>query len=220
MGTEISGDLYRTIDKKMMEIKRQMLQRDGYPFNPEELNAFLQRAIEGRWSDNLHWIEIDGIIYFTLISNGKTGEEWITHLEGKGLPVGNYAKSILRHESFKSTKAGTVHNVAVIKGELFSNNDRITKNIRAYAKNQKMTNLSAEVACLIYDNFTDKEVEGMGLVWIITMHDPIIDLGGGLSILGMDYCVNYRIDAFDNNPDNKWDCDGGFAFAIKKSFVV
>jgi hypothetical protein len=42
------------------------------------------------------WREEDGVIYFSVTSDGTTGEEWITRLEQGGFCVGDYAKQVLR----------------------------------------------------------------------------------------------------------------------------
>lgn len=162
------------------------------------------------------WTEKDGVIYFTLISNGKTGDEWITHFEGKKLSVGSYAQSVLRHKNFKPTEVGTVHNIAVLKGEMFSDNDRITKNIRVEAKKRKMTDPHAEVACLIRDAFSDKEIEEMGLSWIITMHEPIPDSDGCPSVLGTSRCDDCELCAYRGYPGDSWFRDDGFAFSASQ----
>lgn len=217
MRTILTGDQYVNIDRKLAEIKRQMLQPDGYPFDPEELNAFLQRAVEGKWHER--WFEKDGIIYFTLVSNGMTGEEWITHFEGKGFPVNKYVKGVLRHRDFKPTKVGTSHCIAVIKGECISNTcSSITSEIRTYAKSQKKSNLPAEVACLIVDNFTAKEINQMGLESIVTMHEPI-DSGNYSNVLGTGRNCN-RLEAYDGDASSGWICATGFAFATEKAFVA
>ncbi|MFA5934832.1 MAG: hypothetical protein WC827_03045 [Candidatus Paceibacterota bacterium] len=220
MRTILTGDQYRELDRKLVEIKRQLLQPEGYPFDPEKLNAFLQRAIEGRWGDTPRWIEKDGIIYFTLISNGKTGEEWITYLEAKGVSVSNEAKSVLRYVSFKPTKAGTPYYIAVIKGGSFPDDGRTTNDVRAYASRLKMINLPADVVCLIRDNFTDEEIKQMGLSWIITMHQPISDCDGYLSVLGVFRSAREKLDTCSGDSDVRWDCSDGFAFATEKAFVA
>lgn len=43
----VAGDLYADIDGQMLEIKRQLRQRDGYPYDPMQLVDHLQAAIEG-----------------------------------------------------------------------------------------------------------------------------------------------------------------------------
>ncbi|MCX6718123.1 MAG: hypothetical protein NTY81_00765 [Candidatus Staskawiczbacteria bacterium] len=47
MGIVLTGDQYFNVDGKLAEIKRQMRQPGGYPYDPEGLNKFLQRAVEG-----------------------------------------------------------------------------------------------------------------------------------------------------------------------------
>jgi hypothetical protein len=158
------------------------------------------------------WEEHDGVISFSVTSDGTTGEEWIARLEKKGLRVGDYAKSLLRSKDFVPTK-GVTSQIAVLKGELFSDDDRVTKTIRAEGKKRKLSTPNAEIACLIREKFSDKELEAMGLWRIIVMHEPIKDSGGGLSLLGA-----YRnddgqwLDTYYDNPDNGWNREGGFAF--------
>ena len=45
--TRVAGDLYADIDGQMLEIKRQLRQREGYPYYPMRLVEHLQAAIEG-----------------------------------------------------------------------------------------------------------------------------------------------------------------------------
>ena len=48
MATIVAGDKYYKIDGQMLEIKRQLRQREGYPFDVDKLIEHLQRAIEGK----------------------------------------------------------------------------------------------------------------------------------------------------------------------------
>lgn len=45
----VAGDLYQELDGQLSEIKRQMRQVNGYPFDPSQLKSHLQAAIEGRF---------------------------------------------------------------------------------------------------------------------------------------------------------------------------
>ncbi|MGH7926720.1 MAG: hypothetical protein ACREQV_02875, partial [Candidatus Binatia bacterium] len=74
------------------------------------------------------WREEGGMVHFTLISNGTPGEEWITQFEANGRRLNKWAKALLRSPDFKPTN-GVAYNVAVLKGELFSDSDRITWNV-------------------------------------------------------------------------------------------
>ncbi len=163
-----------------------------------------------------NWREEDGVIYFSVTSDGTTGEEWIKRLEDKGFRVGNYAKSILRSADFKPA-TGITTEVAVLKGILFEDNDRITKKIRTEAANRNFQTPNAEIACLIREQFTDEEIKAMGLTWIVAMHEPIKDSGGDPRLLyasrGGDGCW---LDAHYGEPDYGWDRGGGFAFAVSQ----
>lgn len=162
------------------------------------------------------WREADGVIYFSVVSDGTTGEQWIARLEGKNLCVGDYAKQVLRHEDFKPT-SGVLTEVAVLKGMLFENSDRITSKIRAEADMRTLQKPNAEIACLIREKFTDEEIEAMGIWYIIAMHEPIKDSDGDLSLLDADRGGDGRwLGACGGRPDCRWDRDDGFAFAVSQ----
>jgi hypothetical protein len=162
------------------------------------------------------WREEDGVIYFSVESDGTTGEGWITRLESKCFRVGDYAKQVLRMPSFKPT-SGVTTEVAVLRGMLFNDNDRITKKIRHEADKRKLSKPNAELACLIREKFTDKEVEQMGLWYIVAMHEPINDSDGGPDLLCADRDSDGRwLDACHGRPDRRWHRGYGFAFAVSQ----
>ncbi|KKR21360.1 MAG: hypothetical protein UT50_C0009G0019 [Candidatus Moranbacteria bacterium GW2011_GWA2_39_41] len=160
------------------------------------------------------WREEDGVIYFSVTSNAMTGSQWIEHLEKQGFRVSNESKFILNSSDFVPTN-GVTTEIAVLKGMLWSDSNRITKNIRAEADKRSLIKPNAEVACLIREMFTDKELEVMGLWWIVAMHEPINDSGGNPLLLSA-----YRRGAgrwlftFYVKPDDGWRRCGGFAFAV------
>lgn len=47
----VTGDQYFGLDGKLCEIKRQLRQKDGYPYDPALLDLALQAIIEGRFQD-------------------------------------------------------------------------------------------------------------------------------------------------------------------------
>jgi hypothetical protein len=162
------------------------------------------------------WREQDGIIYFTVISDGKTGPEWIAYLEGKGFQLSKYAKSLLNSPDFKPTK-GVVIEVGVLKGMLFNDSERTTKNIRFDAEARKFIKPNAELACLIRDKFTDEDIEAMGLTWIIAMHDPIKDSGGDPNLLVANREGGGRgLGASYDGLVREWSRGDGFAFVVSQ----
>lgn len=162
------------------------------------------------------WREHDGVIYLSVTSDGTTGPEWIARLGKKGFCVSDYAKSILCSADFKPT-SGVTTEIAVLKGMLFEDNNRITKKIRAEAENRKLTKPNAEVACLIRENFSDEDIEAMGLYWIIAMHEPIKDSDGDPLLLNANRNDDGRwLNADDDNPDIQWLRGDGFAFVVSQ----
>lgn len=163
-----------------------------------------------------NWREQDGVIYLSVTSDGTTGPEWIKRLEKKGFRLSDYAKSVLRSPDFKPTK-GVTTEIAILKGMLFEDRDRITSNIRDLASQRKLTTPNAEVACLIRENFSDEDIEAMGLIWIVTMHEPIKDSDGDPSLLIADRDGGGRwLDTYCDKPDSRWSRGDGFAFAVSQ----
>ena len=111
------------------------------------------------------WTDDGTIIRFSVTSDGTSGKDWISRLKKKGFRISNYAKSILRSKDFKPT-SGVTTDIAILD-TLFTDNDRITKNIRAYAATlsfdgRKLSTPNAEIACLIREKFSDEDIEKMG----------------------------------------------------------
>ena len=160
------------------------------------------------------WREKDGVIRFSVTSNGRTGEEWIIYFDAKGIKLTRWAKHILRSPAFQPTN-GITMNIAILKGELFTENVRITSFIRAEADKRKLTKPNAEVACLIRVMFTNQEIKEMGLTWIVAMHDPIEDSDRSPGLLGA-RCFDDGpwLDSCYDEPGRRWSRDDGFAFAI------
>jgi len=162
------------------------------------------------------WIEKDGLILFEVTSDGKTGEEWINHFDAKGIKIGDYAKGIIRSSAFKPTN-GVVYKVAVMKGELFSDDDRISDKIRKEADKRKLKTPPVELVCLIRDKFSDEEIKKMGFLWIIVFHKPIKDSGGDPILLGA-FANDSKpwLNAYHDSPGFRWDRKDGFAFLVSQ----
>ena len=52
MAAQVAGELYYELDGQLWEIKRQLRQPNGYPFDPECLKIALQNAIEGKFIES------------------------------------------------------------------------------------------------------------------------------------------------------------------------
>ncbi len=163
------------------------------------------------------WREEDGVIYFSVTSDGTTGEDWLRRLKDNGFRVGSGALRVLRSPDFKPTN-GVTTKVAVLNGNTLVEDDfRFICRIRAEANKRKLIVPNAEVACLIRLKFRDKEIEAMGLRHIVVVHERINDSEGVPALL----CAHRAgagcwLDASYDGPDGAWCRDIGFAFAVSQ----
>jgi hypothetical protein len=181
------------------------------------------------------YFERKGVFYFTAVSNGMTYKEWIQHFDAEGIVIsteagdkgriesleakGIYVDSKMKTERslpinrLKSSKKGTVHRIAIIKGDFFSDNDRFTLQILKEADKRNFKKPDPEIACLIRDIFNDGEMKEMGLDTIIVMHEPIRDTSGVLCLLGLDAIYGTpRFGTYPGGVEYSWPNRCGFAF--------
>lgn len=161
------------------------------------------------------WREQEGVIYFSVTSDGTTGPQWIERLRKKGCRVGDHAQSVLCSSDFQPPTSGITYNIAVVKGKFFTDEKRSTSSIHTEAESRKWAKPNAEIACLIREKFSDKEIKSMGLAWIVTMHEPIKDFAGNPDLLGTDRDDDGSwLYAYCADPAFGWDHDYGFAFVV------
>jgi hypothetical protein len=164
--------------------------------------------------ENKKWVEKDGVIRFSVTSQGTTGEAWIPRLECQRFFVEDDAKTVLLSKDFHPTNC-VITKIAVLRWELFADDDLVTEKIRVEATRRKLKTPNAEVACLFREKFSDKDIEAMGLYRVVTMHKPI-KINGYPGLL--DVCSSYRYNgslyAVSGDPhSDMWCRDQGFAFA-------
>ena len=163
------------------------------------------------------WLEKDGVIYFSVTSDGTSGEEWVKRLRGNRFRVGCYARHLLCSPSFVPTSDITTK-VAILKSMLFKDNDLVKSKICAEAKRRKLSKPNAEVACLIREKFSDADIKAMGLICIVAMHESSCAMGYGPYLLDANRYDDGRwLGTYDVGPGNGW-CHGyGFAFAVSQT---
>jgi hypothetical protein len=166
------------------------------------------------------WREQDGVIYLSVTSDGTTGPQWIDWFGSNSFCLSGDAKSVLRSPDFKPT-TGVTTEIAILKGMLFEDSNRITKKIRAEADKRRLTTPNAERACLIRKNFSDEDIKAMGLIWIVTMHEPIEDSDGAPCLLGADRLGDgRRLNADYDFPGGRWLREDGFGFVVSQVSVL
>lgn len=150
----------------------------------------------------------------TLTSNGLTGSQWIARLKKKKYNIGTYAKQVLNSPDFKLSKKGTKHDIVIYKLEDLTTASYLeSSNIRKFAQEKGAKVPNAEIACLLREAMTDKEIEDMDLWWIAVFHEPINDSGGDPRLLGVGRRGDGRwLRAADVRPYDRWFRGDGFVF--------
>jgi hypothetical protein len=117
------------------------------------------------------WREPNGVLRFSVTSDGTTGEGWINRIQNSDLRVAGFAKEVLRSKYFKPT-TGVTTEIAVLNGLLFENNLHMIQRFRDEATLRDLTP-NAEVACLIRVKFNDNMLRALGFDVILVMHDSM-----------------------------------------------
>jgi len=199
---------------------KNIMRQTGVP----DANEAVRLVNSGEWivsKPMCCWREQDGVIYMTVTSNGRTGPQWIKYLKGKGIVIGDYAKSVLHSKDFKPTR-GVTYEIAILKSGLFAEKDCISCKIRfgaeggIFTKSRKLHTPNAEIACLIREVVSDKMLEDMCLWRIVAMHEPIKDCNDNLRLISVvGTGVSRGLSAVPGNPDSKWNYrEDGFAFVF------
>lgn len=162
---------------------------------------------ENKWD-----ILSDGRITLTVTSDGTSGERWIQILEGAGYQLSIEAKRILLSETFAPTD-GVVYYVTIFPGGLFKNGRRSVFRVRTEAEKFRFLRPPLEVACLLRMYLTDKDIEQLGLWFLVVMHDPIRITGGTPFLLcpHRDEGGNWFSVRF-GYPSQRFGGDNGFVF--------
>lgn len=153
---------------------------------------------------------------FTIYSDGRTAETLVRDLEQKGFRVSASAEDMMGKPQFVTTR-GTTYSIGFIRGNEFTDAERITKNIRKEAKRRGWLSPPAECAPLAREQISDKNLKRMGLRCLVMMHEPIEDFGGIPKLLGLDCSVGGRwLRPCYGRPDGWWSRRFGFGFLIQQ----
>ncbi|MDP3882442.1 MAG: hypothetical protein Q8Q48_00060 [Candidatus Staskawiczbacteria bacterium] len=200
--------------KNLPEVSPEM--ENYWNSHPSEFQEFLA-GLAGQ-----SWRVVEGVVHFTVTSDGTTGPDWIRRLERSRHRLSDYAKDALLSPDFKSTN-GVTTKIAVLPGKwFFKEEDRATASrIRDGARQRwKLVSPLADTACLIREKFSDRDLEAMGFAYIAVFHKPIRVYGCHVSghpnlLASSRQGYGHWLDAFCGKPDSRWDRHGAFAFAEK-----
>ena len=145
----------------------------------------------------------------TLISR----KDAVKELRRKNFNISSWAEDILKEVTLTD---GIKYDIVIVKPDEIEG-ELTTKNIRNYAESKGYQTPPAEVGVLLRLALSDEEIEAMGLIWIVTMHEPINDSDGDPGLLDADRGGGGRwLSAFSDRPANGWHRGDGFAFAVSQ----
>lgn len=162
-------------------------------------------------------------ITFTITGLGLTGAEWVTRLEAGSHRVSVWACDVLTKPDYDQNhrlEAGKEYKVTLVFGkEIRKDSERTTADLKALARReigkQAVSGLKGELALLVREKFTNKELEDMGIWYIAVLHESIIDSDGDASILVSSRSAHGScVDADYGRPGPQWCGDGAFAFLV------
>lgn len=166
------------------------------------------------------WKEQDGVIYFTVTSEGVVGPEWITYFEENSFfNLCDHSKSQLASRDFQATSGVTTQVVVlnrVLRRGLLSGD----LEIHHKAKDKfRLIKPNTELACLICKKFTEQEIRAMGLTaLIIAMSDGLTDHDRhyeGSSGRRSGHCgLHNWLNAYYGSFSEQWRRDDNFAYAV------
>ena len=154
------------------------------------------------------WTEKEGVVYFSLFSDAKTGSEWLRHFSRLKVGVSLNATKILQSAEFLPSSAGTLHKVAVIKGNVFNQRVRSTEQIRKWALLQGFRIPNLEVSPHIRSSFSNEEIKEMGLEEIVTFHEPV---NGRFLDIDAD---TGELESAPAGEEDTWHEEHGFGFVL------
>ena len=146
-----------------------------------------------------------------VVSDGRSGTDFIRTLKAANWRISDWAQDVMKKPAFTATNS-TRYKLVVIKGDEFDH-DPTTDEIRALASERNYLTPPAEVAPLLREFLSDKDLETMGVFWLAVMHEPIIDSDGRPGVLFVNRDHDGRwLSAYWANPNDPWSRYGGWVF--------
>lgn len=213
MAHRVAGDLareiYIEIDGQMLEIKRQLRQTLGYPFDMMALRRHLQDAVEGRFpatNGTSNWP-----IWKTLMIGSKTAKQLREELAKGGFRVSELASDIMGNPAFTTlVEPVDVPLVRIKVRDLgFTEMPTITQ-FFARAKERGLDLCPAEVGPHLRLAF--KEQPNGDWCWIAM--NPISASGGGPNVfrVGRRSGGGHWLDTYYADPGGQWDLGDEIVF--------
>ncbi len=133
----------------------------------------LDNAIISTISTKIYWTTDDcGNIHLSLRSEGTTSRQYYHLFKTRGFIFSGCVQDVLFHASDKPT-SGVVYRVVILPIKNIVGRDRSDRKVIDYGFRRGWQRPHWEVACLIRDRLSSRQIKNMGLSWIVSMHEPI-----------------------------------------------
>lgn len=210
----VTGDHYRGIVRKLREIKRQIDQGGGYPFSLDNLSGGLQLLVEGRPVGVPCTFDSEGNIHLLVASSNITWDQWRVYFERRGWPSDDLTNKVVSLSSISCPVTnGFVYHVVICpfpKAGIVST----LKNAWSYAEGKNWKIPHWEVACLLGCVLPPREVQMLGLDYVVVAHQPFSHDGGSFVLSLGSFLNANKLVAFTHNPNHIWPRKCGFAFVV------
>jgi hypothetical protein len=191
-----------------------------------EFKKFVKR--QPCWGPSIFERNDHGHVIITVTGLDLTGAQEIERLEAAGYRVSDYAKSCFLSEKKDSYDAnhrlvaGVTYKVALVPHkEIERDADRTTDALRKlgmekYGYGKPLGGFVPRIR----EAVSDKQMEEMGLYYIVSLHDPIKDSDGLPRVLYASRRGGGRwVDASWVDPDGRWSDGGASVFPVPASKI-
>jgi len=193
----------------------------GGHVNRATFQAYLERGNPFAFEHNKH-----GHVVLTFTGLDLTGAQEVERLESGSYRASNYAKSCFlstqgdSYDLHHHLVACQTYKVALMPGrEIESNSDRTTEALRRRGvEHYGYSKPRAGLVPRIRETLSDKQMEELGILYVATLHDPIVGLDGDPGVLGAGRNDGGRwVNANWDSSDSRWIDGGAFAFPVLAS---
>ena len=142
-----------------------------------------------------------------------SGPKWFAMLRTRNV-ISKPAEEILKNTPHQDFGPSMCDEMVILPGWLWEVEDRTSANIRAYARKHNLFELTLEDACISRARLDKKQIQDMGLSYIVTMHNNPSN-GQLLTSASFDSQEDALI-THSGQPSANWNEGFGFAFGVVK----
>lgn len=215
-GKPVAGDLYWKLDGQLWEIKRQLRQSGGYPFDPAALKRHLHTAIEGKFAVIGHESKQWSVWRTMRIGTPdlRTANDFRAALKAAGCKISGRASDMLNQPGFTAAaEESEIELVRLTVAELGFPKRATREDIYNRAKERGLDLCPAEVGPRLRLEYKDQP-KGE---WLRVAIDPIRVLGGDPDVWDVGHDADGLWILGDcGYPGNFWNASNQWVFVRRK----